>query len=101
MTEVARNLSDINDTPDRNFCTEFCFVIHTMEFQLCSEYLIQLHSYACDHEPHTHTYSTFSYNCNDTISANVCGICRHATESNPVSIVIAQAIASSQQRIPF
>ena len=56
MTEVARKLSDIDDTPERNFCTEFCFVIHTMEFQLCSEYLIQLHSYACDHEPHTHTH---------------------------------------------
>jgi hypothetical protein len=35
------------------------------------------------------------------ISANVCAICRHATESNPVSIGIAQAIANSQQRIPF
>jgi len=42
-----------------------------MEFQLCSEYLIQLHSYACHHEPHT--YSTYSYNCNDTISADVWG----------------------------
>jgi len=70
-----------------------------MEFQLCSEYLIQLHRNACHHEPHT--YSTYSYNCNDTISADVWGICRHATESNPVSTGIAHAIAISQQRIPI
>jgi len=29
-----------------------------MEFQLCSEYLIQLHSYACHHEPHTRILRT-------------------------------------------
>ena len=61
--------------------------------------MIQLHSYACRHKPHT--YSTYSYNCNDTISADAWGFCRRATESNPVSTGIAHAIANSQLLIPI
>jgi len=33
MAEEARNMSDVDDSTEKFFCTEFCLVIHNMEFQ--------------------------------------------------------------------